>query len=609
MSSDDTARFALALEDETSKPALEAAHALKALKAQLDADTGALREVRTAMAAMKGTTAANSKEFRDLKAKSLALKESIGQNAQKFAALGGVFKKTASSAHPLEAELRKLLADVRAAPGPLGSMAGGLGELAGLLASPVGLLTAIAGGMLALAGAAVVATASLLRYGIAQSDVRRTELLRLEGLTTIRRWHGLAAESAEHLQGAIDRVSDSTAAGRGDLERYTAQLYRAGLRGQNLQDALEGVATVAQVQGEGRAMRFAQMAAGANLAGHSVRRLADDVKARLGGIARRQMLSLDVQSQKLHERLDRIFSGLRIEGFLGALNEVTSLFSQSTATGRALKTIVETMFNPLLDAMGSGAPLVKRFFQGMVIGALQLALVIVRTRNWLHRTFGDASLFRGLDAGKLAVYGGIAVVGAFVGVLLGLAAVAGVVAASVTLLVAPFVLIAGAVAAVIAGVMKLGDYLAGFRGVFRSAGDSLVAGLVEGLASGRDRIVGSVRGLANDATSALRDVLQIRSPSRVFADLGTQIPRGLAAGISEGADAATGAVEGLAGDAADAAPGGRGAGGAARSLSIGEIHIHTAATDARGIAEELRQKLAEVFEGLALQTGAPVGAT
>jgi hypothetical protein len=321
------------------------------------------------------------------------------------------------------------------------------------------------------------------------------------------------------------------------------------------------------------------------------------------------MLSLDVQTAKLHERIERIFSGLRIEGFLGALNEITSMFSQSTATGVALKTIVETLFNPLLDQIGAGAPLVKRFFQGMVIGALQLAIVIVRTRNWLRHAFGDASLFGGLDAGALALSLGIATIEEFRDVLLTL----GVVLAA---LAAPFILAAAVGAVFGAALGALADFtmnaaarLLGLFDLFAAVGKGMVAGLVGGLARGRDAVVAGVRGLANDAQNALRDVLQIRSPSRVFAELGAQIPRGLAAGVDEGAHIATGAVEGLAGDAGDAGAGRAGAGGAARSLSIGEIHIHTAATDARGIAEDMREKLAEVFEGLALGAGAPEAST
>ena len=42
-------------------------------------------------------------------------------------------------------------------------------------------------------------------------------------------------------------------------------------------------------------------------------------KARFGGVAKAQMLSLGVQSKKLRENFQQLFSGLKIERFLEAL--------------------------------------------------------------------------------------------------------------------------------------------------------------------------------------------------------------------------------------------------------------------------------------------------
>jgi hypothetical protein len=39
-------------------------------------------------------------------------------------------------------------------------------------------------------------------------------------------------------------------------------------------------------------------------------------------------------------------------------------------------------------------------------------------------------------------------------------------------------------------------------------------------------------------------------------------------------------------------------------VSIGDLHVHTQATEAKGLGEDLRAELTRVLEGLALQLGA-----
>src|SRR6266568_5880004 len=119
------------------------------------------------------------------------------------------------------------------------------------------------------------------------------------------------------------------------------------LRGEQLSQALQGVAIKASVQGDAAAGAFAQWAAGANVSGRAVKGLTDDVKARLGGIAGRQMELLTVQAEKQHESFLALFSGLKVDKFEKAHLSVTKLLSQSTNSGKALKTIVTLALQPL----------------------------------------------------------------------------------------------------------------------------------------------------------------------------------------------------------------------------------------------------------------------
>lgn len=606
-SGDDRASFTIELRDETSASAQDAAGALEALKKKIQADTAALREMQAALRAMKGATGAAGDAAKALKDRIDAQKAGLASAQAAYVRLGGSFGRATPGARSLLGRLGELGDEIRALPGPLGALGGRLSALASPAALAAGAIALLIGGVAALVAITASATAALLRYGVAQADARRSELLRLEGLTSLRNWYGLAAGSATELQGAIDRVNDATGVGRGQLEQYTAQLYRMGLRGENLSQALEGMAIVGAVQGERMARRFAGMAAGAARTGRAVRALADDVRARLGGIAARRMLSLDVQAQRLQDSFRRIFGDLRIEGFLGALNEMTRMFSQSTATGRALKAIVEALFNPLLDAIGRASPLARRFFQGMVLGALGLTIAILRLALWFRRTFGDSELLRGIrgvDAGMVALGVGAGVFFVIAGlgaVVLGaLVATLGVLVGTTVAAVAAFYWIRDAIAAVVLRVQQLVEW---FRTTdFTALGSALADGIVRGLQTGANRVTQAVRGLASQARGALESALGIASPSRVFAELGVQIPAGLAQGVERGSGAAQDAVDGMVGPPALAR------GGTTTHVSIeGGIHVHAQSGDqARQIAESIREQLAEILEGLGVSIGAEV---
>lgn len=612
--STETATFAVVLRDETSGPAANAASALKDLKASIEADTKALRQMQGAMARLKGGQAGNTEAAKRLRDQITAQKASIAGAQRKFLEMGGTFEEVKAASEGAKLGFRDFLGAMGRAPGPIGSVAASLASLPGLaLASAAG-IAAIAAAMVAMTAAVIASTAALLRYGIAQSDARRSELLRLEGLTTIRRYHGLAAGSATELQSAIDRVSDSTAMGRSEVSGYAEQLYRMGLRGENLQQALEGVAITTSVQGEAMGRRFAGMAAGAIRTGGSVRRLADDVRARLGGVARRQMLALDVQSRRLSQGISRIFGDLRIEGFLSALNEMTSLFSQSTASGRALKTMVEAIFNPMLDTLERLGPVGRRFFQGMVIGALRLTIGLLRVRNWFRATFGDSELFSNVDSLNIALNAGIIIISGLVGVLATAAVVTGLlavglaaVAASVLIMAAPFLIAAAAIGGLVWVGMQVYDWYT--TRDWAAVGTRITDGIVDGLRRGRDLVLQTVRSIANSAVSTIRDALGIRSPSRVFAALGAEIPRGFADGVERTTPTARGAVHDMVSIPADVAPRG-GASAIAgqtdnRSISIGDIIVQVQSGDGREIGESVRDAIVHALEEALIGMGAP----
>ena len=259
---DAKATFQVDLVDWTSGPAASAAKALQQLQRQIEGDQKALAAMQKAMRNLQGGGAKFADDVKKLKTAIEAKKAAIAQSQASFIALGGKlgdFKRKSPKA--MFDELRAAAGQM---PGPIGGFAASLSKLKEFFSAnalAIG-IAATAAALLALAAAAAAATAALLKYGIAQASARRNELLRLEGLTKMRNWYGIAAGNAGEMQSAIDRVSGSTVLGRDKLEQYTSQLYRMGLRGENLGLALEAAAIKGAVLGDEGAKSAMGWAAG-----------------------------------------------------------------------------------------------------------------------------------------------------------------------------------------------------------------------------------------------------------------------------------------------------------------------------------------------------------
>ncbi len=603
-----TATFAVELRDGVSSPSRTAAESLAALKQSILGGTNELRGIQTAMSRLKAGGLTGSAAFKELRDKADALKKSIGASQAEFLQLGGSLAnlkpdKAAGGFDDLLGALTKL-------PGPLGQGASKLGALfsgssmamlgiAGLAAGAVVAIGVLAGLVTAVGQAAI----ALTQYGLAAADARRNELLHLEGLVSIRSWYTRAAGSASELQASIDAVSGSAAISRSRVAGYAEQLYRAGLRGQTLEDALQGISTVSAVQGEGMADRFRAMAIGAARTGRSVRGLADDVERRLGGTARRMGLSWDRQMERLRESFQGLFSGIDLDGALGALDEILSVFSQTTVTGRALRTMLSALFQPLLDGVSEVGSPFREFFEGVVLQTQRIVIAVLRVRNAMTRTFGGSA--SGLsDFVSWTTLGQVAV-GTFAISLLGAVAVVGVLAAAL----GSIVLVVGAVGYAFVrfgmGVTQMYERLSGTD--WRTLGRSLIDGLVGGLMGRASEAWKAVTTIGTGMTEALRTALDIRSPSRVFAELGRQIPRGLAVGVEAEASVSTSAIDGLTnvpqGGAVGATGGRSGVGAVYVSIDGINVTVGTSEQAPTNIADRIREEVERALLGVLVETG------
>ena len=89
-------------------------------------------------------------------------------------------------------------------------------------------------------------------------------------------------------------------------------------------------------------------------------------------------------------------------------------------------------------------------------------------------------------------------------------------------------------------------FFTGLPARFMGFGSAMLQGLVSGITGGLAAVKNSIVGAANSAIGWFKNVLGIKSPSRVFAGLGAQLPAGLERGINAGAGRVQKAVGALA---------------------------------------------------------------
>lgn len=615
--------FAVNMGGDFAQKAGDNAQAAEQLADALDGDMASLKAMQAALRNLSQGSLGATKEARALKEQIAAQKAAIGGTQAQLLQMGAGLKRAgkASKDSSLESArgLQSMVEQLKGSSGAAGSMTRSVASLTTQLGK-TGLYGAAALAVIAvtaIAAATTLATLALAKYALGVLDARRAEMIRLEGLTKIPNWFGIAAGKATDLQAAIDRVSSKVALGRDKILGFAESLYRAGLRGKNLDAALSGTAIRASVLGQDMGAAFAGMAAGAALTGQSVIQLAKRTEQQLGGLARRQMLSFSVQIQKARENLDALFRGVHIEGFLVRFATLTKMLSQSEATGRALKVMLETLLNPLFGSADRGAPIMKRLFQGMVIGALAVTIQILKLRKWWRESFGG--MRSDTDWANVAVYVGIGAVVAFTLTLVTLtatvlalgAAFAFVFGATVLTFGLPFLLLGAAIVGVGVAFAWLWGEAKKFHQLIKDVPWSEIGvGILQGIFGPLGYLWKAGKALGLEMLKGFKSAWEIRSPSRVA---GLLVERDIAGGAIGGATRAGPRVGRAVGkmftpSAADryydSPSGGRQGGG--KALSIKELHVHTSSEDPKKAALEIYDELCSLLEGSAIEVGAEI---
>jgi hypothetical protein len=497
-------------DDMTSK---QVAATIKATEA-----ADALKAEAVALDALKAKAGAVASQHASLTAGLKNVKGAAEQAAKAQAAASGSGK-----VNEIAEGLGKLGGPAGAAGQKIFGLATGFKKLSASIGS-AGPYVAIGVAIIAIASAAAIATVAVLNWSIGLADANRTQGLLLDGIAR-------TSEGGAELAATIDNLGTMVPSTREELMGMAKTLADTGLRGKELSTALEATAIKA-------------------------------AKLKFGPDFAAQMLSLDFQSKRLKENFASTFGGLKIDRLLEGLQTLVALFDSGTESGKALKFLFESLFQPLIDGTADAIPAVERLFLQAEILALKAFIAIKPYREE------------------------IAAVGK--NLLIAAAVIGGILAGAIAILVASLGALAAAFGYVVSEVVEFGKLI--------------VTGLADGITGGGAAVIDALTDVVNGAINKAKSLLGIASPSKVFEGLGGFTAEGFASGVDSGASDAQAALEAMV-----APPPTGGAGGARGGANYGGVTIQIT-VDGRGesddgLAAKIAAAVRDVFESDALMLG------
>lgn len=334
----------------------------------------------------------------------------------------------------------------------------------------------------------------------------------VESIIEFGKWSVELADANAHARLLADGIARSTSGGamlnekiedltktlpltEEELSGMAKNLADSGLRGKELSEALDQAAIKA-------------------------------AKVKFGPDFAKEMLSLDEQSKIFHANLAETFGGLKTDALMQGLQKLVALFDSNTASGKALKTVFESIFQPLVDWLASLAPKIERFFLQLEILAMK-ALIAIKPYGSVIVKIGEAFLIAAA-------------------IIVGVVAVALAVLAAAILV--PFAAWTALVLAIMWGVGEIEKGWAAISAFFKKLnvadlGRSLIDGLINGIKSGATAVINAMKGVVTGAIDAAKKALGIASPSKVFAEIGLHTSAGMELGVQRGTGRVRGALE------------------------------------------------------------------
>lgn len=512
-------------------------------------------------------------QFKDL---GIALKDSEGklaENQKRYLDLGGDVSKMGDK---VKSGWDKAAEGADLAGGGIGGLKAKFEALKAL--GPVGIIAAIVIAVIALSVAVVKAAYDLTKFAVEAGDAARSMNIMMEAA-------GGSAAAGKEMGGMVKRLRNDFAGSREEIAGMVLELRRSGLAGKDLESTvrLAGIATKTMGDAAGGILKglidrghltkrfvlnpFDLRGTGlayddvakqlAKMTGRTIGtvkaalqngtvKLTDGiaaleaaVKARFGDLAKRQLLALPEQINRARENLRNIFAGVQVDKFLVGLGKVLDLLDETTASGRTLRALAKTVFQPIVDFVGSDIlPKVRTFFMGMSIAILDVVNMSLRAYIWFKKTFGDVELFKGIDgaevaftAGKVAVYALIAGISILTGIFFALQA-------AVSVVITPIWAIPAAIAAIIAHIVALKNLVVDavtMKDSTKDAGNDAAKGAADGVKEGAPAFNAAMKDLAKGGKEAFEEELKIASPSKEMRATAKWIGPGVAQGVDDGA--------------------------------------------------------------------------
>lgn len=307
---------------------------------------------------------------------------------------------------------------------------------------------------------------------------------------------------------------------------------------------------------------------------------------------------LDAIGGKLKKNLGDLFGGINLDPFIAGLSKLADFFSISSESGRALKVLFESLFQPLTDAATGILPKVERFMLGLVIGALKVGIAVKQAAAEFDFDLGAFENWP--EVGKVGEIAAYAIVGAFAAMALAVTAAAYPYYAVVDAIMQLQTAWSAGKTAMDEFVMQVG--IIWDRLDFGAIATNLIDGFVKGIKDGISKAVAAVESLATEAVNAAKAKLKVFSPSRVFEDIGGFVAEGFAGGVDDGAPMAQASMAALV-DPPTVRAGSGGGGGAVVTFQAGAIVINAA--DGADAADMFMDRLLEALEGAGFTVGAP----
>lgn len=568
----------------------DAASQLEKLRAKIQEDTAALRELQAAMRNLKGGTSVNIDAFKSLKQQIDAKKTSLAQAQAKVVNLGGALgdmgKKSGDAAKESGANMEALGQSVKGALGPMGGMiervqalTKGLGK-----AGMAGVIAIVVVAIVVLIGALIAGAVAFAKFAVASADASRNQRIAIEEL-------GLSAAEAKKLQGSMDALRRATGVSVDDQIKDFKQLKDAQV--DTSEAARKAIALARAGGGDEAVKKLVQDLKN----GKSAAQALADAQAKYGKVVAEKMLRLDDQIANFHADIADLFKDVAVEPFLKAVHELLSLFSQNTATGRALHTIITAIGNKLLSWATAAIPYIIAGFKQVLIWGLKVYIAVAK--------------FLKSDTGQTFITV-LKVIGVVLGVLVAASAIAMAMFTAMFMIpLAGIALLIGGISQLITWFGELWDGISGgvsgalsavynFASEFVSAGANMVLGLAQGILSSGSAVLDAISNVAGGAIKWAMHILGIGSPSKVFAKIGHFTAQGMAKGMDAGGDAVEGAARGMAGAAV--AGGTSGASGASSSTSNSSsnvtvnITVNASGGDGEGIAAAVKREVEAFFD-------------